>query len=94
LTERQLKLMEVFDEISNEGGVEVGFGSGDLVIANNYSVMHGRSEFIDSEDESQRRLLVRLWLAMENGRPLPFDFDRGVNHDGVARGGVPYTTKA
>lgn len=91
LTERQLRLMEVFDEISNEGGVEVGFGSGDLVIANNYSVMHGRSEFIDSEDESQRRLLVRLWLAMEKGRPLPFDFDRGVNHDGVARGGVPYT---
>jgi hypothetical protein len=27
---------------------------------------------------------------MENGRPLPFDFDRGVNHDGTARGGVPY----
>ncbi|AYA24365.1 hypothetical protein C6369_007560 [Rhodococcus rhodochrous] len=53
--------------------------------------MHGRSEFIDSDDETQRRLLVRLWLAMENGRPLPFDFDRGVNHDGVARGGVPYT---
>jgi len=91
LTERQLRLMDVFDEISAEGGVEVGFGSGDLVIANNYSVMHGRSEFIDSDDETQRRLLVRLWLAMENGRPLPFDFDRGVNHDGVARGGVPYT---
>jgi len=90
LTERQIKLMEVFDEISNEGGVEVGFGSGDMVIANNYSVMHGRSEFQDSEDETQRRLLVRLWLAMEKGRPLPFDFDRGVNHDGVARGGVPY----
>ncbi|WP_193045379.1 TauD/TfdA family dioxygenase [Mycolicibacterium baixiangningiae] len=94
LTERQVALMEVFDEISNEGGVEVGFDSGDLVIANNYSVMHGRSEFLDSEDESQRRLLVRLWLAMENGRPLPFDFDRGVNHDGVARGGVPYTSIA
>jgi hypothetical protein len=90
LTERQLRLMDVFDEISNEGGVEVGFGSGDMVIANNYSVMHGRSEFIDSDDETQRRLLVRLWLAMENGRPLPFDFDRGVNHDGTARGGVPY----
>ncbi|CAN5505982.1 hypothetical protein BH10ACT9_BH10ACT9_06950 [soil metagenome] len=92
LTERQVTLMEVFDEISNEGGVEVGFGSGDMVIANNYSVMHGRSQFQDSDDESQRRLLVRLWLAMEKGRPLPFDFDRGVNHDGVARGGVPYVS--
>jgi Taurine catabolism dioxygenase TauD, TfdA family len=91
LAERQAKLMAVFDAISNEGGVEVGFGSGDMVIANNYSVMHGRSQFQDSDDETQRRLLVRLWLAMEKGRPLPFDFDRGVNHDGVARGGVPYT---
>lgn len=92
LTTRQCKLLDVFDEISNEGGTEVEFGSGDMMIVNNYSALHGRSTFFDPDDKIERRLLIRLWLAMENGRPLPFDFDRGVNHDGVARGGVPYKT--
>ncbi|MBL7501137.1 TauD/TfdA family dioxygenase [Frankia sp. CNm7] len=89
LTARQRRLMDVFDEIAAEGGAEVDFTSGDLMVVNNYSVLHGRSRFHDADDPAQRRLLLRLWIAMHNARPLPFDWDRGVNTDGVGRGGVP-----
>ncbi|OHV35924.1 MULTISPECIES: TauD/TfdA family dioxygenase [Pseudofrankia] len=89
LTARQRRLMDVFDEISAEGGAEVDFTSGDLMVVNNYSVLHGRSRFHDADDPAQRRLLLRLWIAMHHARPLPFDWDRGVNTDGLGRGGVP-----
>ncbi|WP_280501378.1 TauD/TfdA family dioxygenase [Nocardia farcinica] len=94
LTERQRRLLDVFDEIAAEGGAEIDFRSGDMMIVNNYSVLHARSTFSDPEEVTERRLLVRLWLAMSNGRPLPFDFDRGVNHDPAGRGGVPYKNPA
>jgi hypothetical protein len=89
LTVRQRQLMDAFDEIAQDGGAEVDMTSGDLTIVNNYSVLHGRSTFTDSEDPGERRLLLRLWIAMRHGRPLPFDWDRGVNTDGRGRGGVP-----
>jgi hypothetical protein len=89
LTQRQRLLMEVFDKLAEEGGTEVDMTSGDLMIVNNYSVLHARSNFRDPDDPGQRRLLLRLWIAMRHGRPLPFDYDRGVNTDGRARGGVP-----
>ncbi len=89
LTGRQRQLMDVFDKIAEDSGAEVEMTSGDLTIVNNYSVLHGRSTFTDSEDPAERRLLLRLWIVMRNGRPLPFEWDRGVNTDGRGRGGVP-----
>jgi hypothetical protein len=89
LTSRQRQLMDVFDQLAEESGAEVDMTSGDLTIVNNYSVLHGRSSFTDSADPDERRLLLRLWIVMRHGRPLPFDWDRGVNTDGRGRGGVP-----
>lgn len=94
LSAKQRELLDVFDEVSAEGGAEVDFRSGDLMIMNNYTVLHARSPFEDVADIDGRRLLLRTWTAMWNGRPLPFDFDRGINTDGTARGGVPLTTTA
>lgn len=47
---------------------------GDLQFANNYAVLHSRTEFIDHEDVAQRRLLLRLWLKMPNARVLAPEF--------------------
>ncbi|MGE2731366.1 TauD/TfdA family dioxygenase [Mycolicibacterium vaccae] len=93
LTEAQRDLLDTFDQIAAEGGAEVDFKSGDLMIINNYSVLHGRSLFFDPEDRVEGRLLLRLWLALADARPLPFDFDRGINTDGAGRGGTPYTVE-
>jgi hypothetical protein len=94
LSDAQRELLDTFDAIAAEGGAEVDFASGDLMIINNYSVLHGRSLFFDPDDRIERRLLLRLWLALAEARPLPFDFDRGINTDGVGRGGTPYTHPA
>lgn len=36
---------------------------GDLLLLNNYTMLHGRTEFIDSDDELKKRHLVRLWIT-------------------------------
>jgi hypothetical protein len=89
LTDRQRRLMDAFDVVTAEGSVEVDLRSGDLMIMNNYTVLHARSTFTDPDEPDLRRLLLRLWTAMWTARPLPFDFDRGVNTDGTGRGSVP-----
>jgi hypothetical protein len=96
LTERQRRLLDVFDAVAAEGGTEVDFRSGDLMIMNNYTVLHARSPFMDPDDPDQRRLLLRTWTAMWQSRPLSFEFDRGVNAGGrgAGRGGVPFKDQA
>jgi hypothetical protein len=44
---------------------------GDLQFLNNRTVLHGRTEFDDYESLDQKRLMLRLWLAMPNWIPLP-----------------------
>lgn len=47
---------------------------GDMLFANNYSVMHSRTGFIDFDEPERRRKLLRLWLKMPNARQLAPDF--------------------
>ena len=44
---------------------------GDIQLLNNHVIYHGRTPFEDDADSGQDRLLLRLWLAMPNSRPLP-----------------------
>jgi hypothetical protein len=57
---------------------------GEIMMTNNFVVLHARTEFKNSEEK--KRLLVRLWLNVPDGRPLVSalmqrsrSFDR--NHD-------------
>lgn len=47
---------------------------GDILMMNNYSVLHARSAFEDWEEAERKRLLLRLWLNLHDGRPLAPDF--------------------
>lgn len=44
---------------------------GDLQIINSHVTLHSRTDFTDHEDPAQKRLLFRLWLAPQDGGPLP-----------------------
>lgn len=44
---------------------------GDMQILNNHQIMHSRTAYVDHEDPAQRRHLLRLWLACEDGPELP-----------------------
>lgn len=62
---------------------------GELLILNNYRVMHARSDFEDFERES-RRLAIRTWVAPFDSEPLPVHLHpmSGACEPGSFRGGV------
>ena len=47
---------------------------GDMLFANNYSVMHSRTSFQDFDEPEKRRKLLRLWVKMPGARTLAADF--------------------
>jgi alpha-ketoglutarate-dependent taurine dioxygenase len=51
-----------------ELAAEFQLEQGQIQIANNRHALHSRTDFTDSEDESNRRHLVRLWLRNEGSR--------------------------
>lgn len=72
LTQKQIEVMDLFDEIMhrNEIKLDMMLEPGDIQLANNYMVLHSRTHFGDHEDLSLRRRLIRLWLKMPNARKL------------------------
>ena len=63
------------------------FRPGDIQFLNNYTVLHTRTAFQDGRELGQRRLLLRLWLNLREGRPLAPGFGDRFNNG--SRGGVP-----
>lgn len=63
---------------------------GDVLLLNNWVTMHRRSGFEDHEEPGRRRLLLRLWLAPPNSRPLDPRFSEhfGATGAGALRGGM------
>ena len=73
LTGAQSEALELFHAVTREPGVALEFDlqPGDVLLASNHTVMHGRTEFEDAPSPEDRRHMLRLWLTIPNGRPLP-----------------------
>ena len=73
LTDAQREALDLFHEVTREPGMALEFDlrPGDVLLASNHTVMHGRTEFEDSPEPENRRHMLRLWLTIPNGRPLP-----------------------
>ena len=73
LSAAQREALELFHAVTREPGVALEFDMrpGDVLLASNHTIMHGRTEFEDTPDPAQRRHMLRLWLTIPNGRPLP-----------------------
>jgi len=63
---------------------------GDMQFLNNHVIYHGRTAYMDEPGPGQDRLLLRLWLAPPNSRPLPEGFETLWGHIecGAVRGGI------
>jgi len=59
--------------------VEFMLQPGDILMMNNYSVLHARTAFDDDDDPARQRLLLRLWLNMHAPRALAPNFDGRFN---------------
>lgn len=93
LTVKQTEALDLFDSIANEPGMALSFQMepGDFQLANNFCVLHSRTNFEDWPDPADRRHLLRLWIAAPNSRELPpcFEARFGTCEGGRKRGGIP-----
>jgi hypothetical protein len=76
LSQVEVEALDCFDNIMHDPNIRIDMlmEPGDLQFANNYAVLHSRTEFEDHEDESARRRMLRLWLKMPNARELAPEF--------------------
>ncbi len=91
LTPQQTEAVEVFVTLAHELAFSMNFEPGDMQFLNNHLTYHSRTAFEDHPEPERKRLLLRLWLAPSNSRPLPKSYERlwGSTEQGVVRGGVP-----
>jgi hypothetical protein len=85
VTEEELEAINLFDEIAREpeNHVVITLQRGDMVIVNNYVLLHARTGFDDHDDPERQRHLLRLWLDAEGFRDVPEEFWQFVTANGV-----------
>jgi len=76
LEERDLSALNLFDEIAAAPENRLAFflERGDMIVINNYAVMHARTRFTNFPEPEKQRRLVRLWFDAEGFRDVPPEF--------------------
>lgn len=69
----QEEAMNYFDCLaeSSEFHLDMEFEPGDLQFVNNHYILHSRTAYEDHENWTEKRHLMRLWLACDDGPPFP-----------------------
>ncbi len=90
LTPAQDEALDLLAEVADELGHEMELRPGDMQLLNNHVVYHGRTAYTDENGAGRDRLLLRLWLAPADSRPLPEGFEVlwGSIEPGAVRGGI------
>jgi hypothetical protein len=96
MSEKQIEALNLVEEIANDPKfcAHMDFEPGDIQFLNNFLSLHSRGGYVDHEDPSQKRRLLRLWLSVPNSRPLnpafaPLYYKTGA---GEIRGGLYHLT--
>lgn len=74
LSSDQISALDALDSALNrpDNAFEFRMDRGDLLIANNYSILHGRSHFHNASCGGPRRHMMRIWATLRrNRRALP-----------------------
>ncbi|MFG1394925.1 TauD/TfdA family dioxygenase [Xanthobacter agilis] len=76
LSQVEKEALDIFDSVIQDSRLRLDMmlEPGDIQLANNYAVMHSRTEFEDFPEMERRRRLLRLWVKMPNARPLAPEF--------------------
>lgn len=82
LTSDELDAADLFEELARDPRfhIELKLDAGDMVVINNYSVMHARRGFADGDTLETRRRLVRFWFDNNDFRAVAPElnlFDEG-----------------
>ena len=67
----------LFDEVAKapENRLAFHLERGEMMVVNNYTVMHARSQFDNHPEAERQRRLVRLWLDAPGFRDVPREFN-------------------
>jgi alpha-ketoglutarate-dependent taurine dioxygenase len=73
LSQSEVEALDLFDEIATapENQLVFNLERGDVVVINNYTVLHARTRFTEYPDPERRRYLLRLWLDADGFRTVP-----------------------
>ena len=76
LDAEDVEALNLFDEVASAPENRLAFflERGDMIVINNYTVMHARTRFVNFPEPARRRQLVRLWLDAEGFRDVPAEF--------------------
>ncbi len=89
VTAKQEEAMDYMDELagSPEFHLDMALQVGDLQFVNNHYIMHSRTAYEDQEDWLEKRHLMRLWLACDDGPTFPPGMTE--HFQGLTRNGRP-----
>jgi hypothetical protein len=85
LSDREIEAIDLFDEVACESGNSLAFPleAGDMVVINNYVVMHARKAFEDYSEPARKRRLLRIWLDAKSLRSVPAEFNQMGSQNGI-----------
>lgn len=86
LTEQEIAALNYLDQVATAPENRLAFflERGDMIVMNNYTVMHARTSFTNYPEPERKRHLIRLWLDEPGFRNVPESYYfHGVN--GVPR---------
>jgi hypothetical protein len=77
MTEIQAEALDAVHFLAQEHALELRLQRGDMLLLNNFAMLHARSAFADDPAKDRRRHLLRLWLRNEKLRwPTPPELER------------------
>ncbi|MFV0295905.1 MAG: TauD/TfdA family dioxygenase [Hyphomicrobiaceae bacterium] len=89
MTAKQTQALDLLDTLAEDPDLhlDMTFEPVDIQLVCNHSTFHSRTAYEDHEDPMQRRHLLRLWLACDDGPPLPHWMTE--SYEGKTRNGRP-----
>jgi len=91
LSSATIAALDCFDKYANDPDLHIGMDllPGDMQFVYNHSQLHDRTAFVDWPEPELRRHLLRLWLSLEDDRPLPEVFKQRYGSVEIGnRGGI------
>jgi len=91
LSDIHVQALDKLDELANDSTLHFGMQlePGDMQFVYNHNQLHDRTGFLDWPEKNKRRHMLRLWLSMQNDRPLPECFKQRYGSIEVGnRGGI------
>jgi hypothetical protein len=89
LTDQEAEIFDFIARTSAASSYSFSLQQGDIAFCNNYTVFHGRSGHDLIEDESEKRVLLRIWIDLPDVRP--FADEGSVRYGAVRHGKMGWT---